>query len=132
MVVYFSVALRTPPSERPTSRSFSRICKRHSRDAKQNVGRKFRCVKDRQEYGGGREGGVSGWGYFEKQLCICVPKAMTVESEEEQTTFRVALVTVEAGGSGGKGAVETMSCLWSFQKVKFMCLWWNIRVQRLM
>lgn len=51
-------------------------------------------MRDRQELGGG----VSQWGYFEKQLCICVPKGMTVESEEEQTTFRVALVTVRGAG----------------------------------
>lgn len=41
------------------------------------------------------EGGFQ-WGYFEKQLCICVPKGMTPESEEEQISSRVAPMTVEA------------------------------------
>lgn len=78
----------------PTSWSFSTLRKRKS---KAEHGLEI-SMHDRQELGGGlgSEGGVSRWGYFEKQLCVCVLKGMTVEPEEEQTSSRVALVRVKA------------------------------------
>lgn len=39
-----------------------------------------------------RERGVFQWGYFEKQLCICVSKGMSTVSEEEHTPVSHALL----------------------------------------